>query len=119
LEKEMITMMGKMMEQMNEVQTDVKEIKTEMNVMNVRMDSMESKFDARFNEVDARFDKVDTEIVELKNEVRTGFYGVGKHFEVLAENIIEVEKESKSDVNHLRHKISQMEKDIYMLTPKQ
>ncbi|MFC5589079.1 hypothetical protein ACFPRA_09280 [Sporosarcina soli] len=98
MDKQLIEMMGKMMEQMNGVQSDVQSLKTEMK--DVKTDIRDIK-----TEMHERFDAVDTNL-----------NGVGRQFEELSKNTVQLWKDMKKELKYITYKIHALDREVFMRT---
>lgn len=98
MNKELIEMMGKMMEQMNEMQS---EMKNGFSSVNERIDGLDSKVDTGFN------------------SMKEMLYGIGKQFELGTEQKDASIDEIKQDLKFVTHKLNSVEKDVFNLGGRQ
>lgn len=98
MNKELIEMMGKMMEQMNEMQS---EMKSGFSAVNERIDGLDSKVDTGFN------------------SMKEMLYGIGNQFELGTEQKDASIDEIKQDLKFVTHKLNCVEKDVFNLGGRQ
>ena len=88
MDKQLLEMMGNLMEQMTEMKSEltseIRELKSEMNT---------------------RFDAVDAKLT-----------GVGEHFEELSKNTIQVQDEVKKELKYITHKLHALDRKVFMRT---
>jgi len=94
MNKEMFEMMGKLMEQMN---------------------SMENKMDGIQNQMNVRFDSVNT----ILDKIYSRIAGIGAHSEKPSKTTIGVQDTLTKDIKYLKHKVGQLEQEIFFLNPEQ
>lgn len=68
------------------------------------MDSRFTAIDRRFNDIDSRFDSVDSHLVELREEMRDGFAGVGEAIEGVNDRLDSYQKSSERRLAILERK---------------
>ena len=105
MEKQLLEMMGKMMEQMTGIQSEMKDMKIEITDMKTEMTDMKS-------EMNVRFDSVDSKLGLLDVQLNSGFKQTGKRFDKLDKT---TEQLVTRDVRFLKHKMHQLEEDVFLL----
>lgn len=89
-------------------------VETGFKDVNKRIDNVETGF----KDVNKRIDKLEATVKSLEGTVKEGFTGIGKTFEEATKANNELESNLNVDIDYLKHKILQIEKDIFVLSPK-
>jgi len=116
MDKQMIEMMGKLLEQMTEMKDEMTSMKDEIKFERTQIKNEVQK---GFAVVDQRFDWVDRRLELIKNSL----HGIGEQCESADKRFNKVEELTKQiptkDVEFLKHKIRQLEEDVFSLNKDQ
>lgn len=92
----------------DETNTRIDNTNKRINETNTRIDDTNRQMNIYFDEVSTRFDTIDERIV-----------GIGAHFEELSKNTIEVQDALTKDTKYLKHKVGELEQEVFFLSPEQ
>lgn len=112
MNKELIEMMGKRMEQMNEMQS---EMKNGFSAVNERIDGLDLKADT----LGERFDTLDSKVDAGFNSMKEMLYVIANQFEQGTEQKDARIDEIKQDLKFVTHKLNSVEKDVFNLGGRQ
>lgn len=112
MNKEMFEMLDKLNKNIEQGFTEINkrldDTNERLNDTNKRLDDTNSQMVLYFDEINTRFDKIDERIV-----------GIGAHFEELSKNTIEVQDVLTKDTKYLKHKVGQLEQEVFFLNSEQ
>lgn len=102
MEKEVISMLGKLMEEMTEMRTEFSDLRTEIRteISDLRTE-MKTEISSLRTEMNDRFDKVDEQ-----------FIGVGQQFEHMTGTFNEKNIQLQRELNHVKFRVNSLEKAL-------
>jgi predicted nucleic acid-binding Zn-ribbon protein len=112
MDKQLIVMMGKMMEQMNGVQSDVQSLKTELKDMKTDIQGLKTEMKDMKTDIQG----LKTEMHERFDAVDTNLNGVGHQFEELSKNTVQLREDMKKELKYITYKIHALDREVFIRT---